>query len=242
MIDLHAHVLPAIDDGPREVDEAVRMCRDADGDGVRVIVATPHLFCGIGTDDLSLVRQATDRLRAALEQQGIACRLQYAGEVRMVEDLIERIQQHKIPFYDDKRRYLLIETPPVGDVSDLLKHIVFQLRLRGMVPVIAHPERVEMFLYKPSLIEQIVRQGAVLQLTATSLLLKDASDNPSLEWIRRGWIGVVAGDMHSLNRPANMGAAYRAVCRCFDDVTAQQLFSENPRRILDGERLPEMGT
>ncbi len=242
MIDLHAHVLPAVDDGPCELDEALRICRDAAGDGVRIIVATPHFFCGIGTEDLGLVRKAVDLLRTAIEQQGIACRLQYAAEVRLVEDLLDRIKQHKIPFYDDQRRYLLLETPPVGDVSDLLKHLVFQLRLRGMVPLIAHPERVEMFLYQPALIEQIVRQGAVMQLTADSLLINRSSDNPALEWIRRGWVGVVASDMHGLHRPANMGAAYRAVCRCFDETTAQRLFAGNPRRILDGERLPEMGT
>lgn len=242
MIDLHSHVLPAVDDGPGDLDEALRICREAADDGVQHIVATPHFFCGIGIDDLDRVRQATDRLRSAMEAQAIDCGLQYAAEIRLVEDLIDRIQRREIPFYDKQRRYLLLETPPVGDVSDFLKHLVFQLRLRGMVPLIAHPERVEMFLYKPDLLEHIARQGAVMQVTADSLLDSRASGHPVRDWLRGGWVGVVASDMHGVNRPSRMGAAYRAVCRDFGEPVAQRLFKDNPRRILDGERLPEIGT
>ncbi len=239
MIDLHAHVLPAIDDGPADLGESIELCRDAAAEGVRVVVATPHMFCGIGTDDLETIGQAADRLRIALSDEGIGCELRWAGEVRLVEDLIERIRRGLVPFYDPKQRYLLLEPPFSGDMTDLLKHTIFQLRLRGMVPVIAHPERIDMFLKYPDLAEQTVIQGAILQVTAASLLAGNDAAGPAWEWMRCGWVQVVAGDMHRRARPGHMAAAREVVRRRFDEVVAQRLFQDNPQRILNGEQLTE---
>lgn len=242
MIDLHAHVLPGVDDGPSEIEESIAMCRDAVGQGVHTVVATPHLFCGIGIDDLNVIRLAADRLRGALAGESMAFELRVAGEIRLVEDLLDRIQKKTVPFYDASHRYLLIEAPFAGGAADLLKHTIFQLRLRGMVPVIAHPERAGMFLETPGLIEQVVRQGAVLQVTAGSLLSDHGKINPALDWMHRGWVHLVAGDMHGIRRPACMLPAHDHVRRLFDEATAQRLFCDNPRRILNGERLPDTVT
>lgn len=239
MIDLHSHVLPAIDDGPGSTEEAVGICRISVGEGVRVIVATPHMFCGVGTDDLEKIRQAYLDLCSALQSASVDCDLRVAGEVRLVEDLMDRIRRRQVPFYDAGRRYLLIETPFAGGFEDLLKHTIFQLRLNAMIPVIAHPERIRVFVENPALVEQVVRQGALLQVNATGLLPDIRDAVTVLEWIRRGWVHVVAGDMHGFHRLAGMAAAREQVQRCFDGATAELLFEENPRRILSGEILPE---
>ncbi|MFC1453440.1 tyrosine-protein phosphatase [Verrucomicrobiota bacterium] len=240
MIDLHAHVLPEVDDGPQSLDEAVRMCRIAAGDGIERLVATPHLFAGgrgLTPDD---IRSARDLLKQELEKEGIELELDFAAEVRLVENLPERIKAGEIAMVGAEGRAILLEPPRVGDCTESLCRTIFRLRLHDILPIIVHPECIEAFHSSESLAEHVVEQGALLQLTAHSVVAAFSTDRRSLvgNLLLRGMAHIVATDAHDTeHRPPILSHAH-AVCReVLGDGHADLLFKVNPERILQGNRV-----
>lgn len=249
MLDIHTHVLPGLDDGAADLDASMAMLHAAFSDGIRTIVGTPHLCCDGPGPSLEQIGAAADRLNAAAEDAGLDIQVRWAGEVRLVEDLLSRIDVGEIPFYDPGGRYLLLEAPFLGDCFHALSEIVFQLRLRDITPVIAHIGRYEFVHRYPDAIEHLVRQGALIQTNASQLVAALDCDRPSLlaSAFARRLIHVVASDSHdAVRRPPILSAACECCRREADDAYAELLVSTNPRRILAGEDVstpePEVAT
>ena len=75
MIDLHAHILPGLDDGPKNMDEALEMCRVAQADGIHTIVATPHHRIGVYDNSQTNILPALESLQQALHREVISIRI-----------------------------------------------------------------------------------------------------------------------------------------------------------------------
>ena len=135
MIDLHSHVLPGLDDGAADLDEAVAICRAAAAAGIEVLAATPH----VRDDYPTTPDQMEDALAALRDAAGDIVRLVPGGELDLAE--LDRPRDELRRFaLAGTRRYLLVETPYVGWPLDLADKL-FRLRRAGITPVLAHPER-----------------------------------------------------------------------------------------------------
>jgi len=237
VIDIHCHILPCLDDGARAVEDALEMCSIAARDGITTIVATPHILCDAGDPDISDIRDACESLRENLGLQGAGIDLRWAAEVRMAEDLPRRIKAGEIPLLDASGIYLLLEPPLLGGNAEHLCKTIFDLRLDNMAPVIAHPERCEMFASSPSLARRVVEQGALLQVNAACIVAEAESKgaSPVGEWLREGLVHVVASDAHdTVRRPPVLSKAARACAELVGTDRAERLFRVNPARILAG--------
>src|SRR6266511_619858 len=167
MIDLHSHILPGLDDGARDLDEAVEIARAAVADGTRVIAATPHVREDYPTTSSSM-QNGVAALRAALTRAGIDLVVLPGGEIALEQ--LDRLS------VDDLRRfglggnpsYLLLETP-YYDWPLAFGEAVFDLAAAGITPIIGHPERNTAVEDNPERIAELVRAGALVQLTAASI-------------------------------------------------------------------------
>lgn len=245
MIDIHAHILPRIDDGAKNMDMSVAMARIAVSDGITEMVATPHMLCDAGNPSMDDVLRALDALRCALHDQHIPLQLHAGGEIRVIPDVIQQLRNRVIPFYGAKPRYFLLEFPHVGDFSDALGDLIFQCQLNDIVPVLAHPERLRMFLQDQSdaLIERSVAQGAVIQVTAGSLVEEQRNGMRGMlsHWLQQGWIHVIASDTHNAKtRPPVLSNARSIVVSVRGEEAAALLFDGNPRHILEGEDIEQL--
>lgn len=238
MIDLHAHVLPGLDDGAADESAAVAMCRMAAEDGIATIVATPHLYGGSGRVHPGLISAAAERLRQRLAEEKIALELRFAGEMPLMEDAVELYRSGAWPAYDAGRRYVLLEMPPIRNGLGILRDTVFRLRLAGATPVLAHPERLDL-LDDPETVEGLCIQGALIQITAACLFAPESrAHGRAVEWIRRGWVHAVASDAHDTEfRPPLLSLARRWLADHFGFPLADDLTCGNPRKILGGEPL-----
>lgn len=238
MIDLHAHVLPGLDDGPADDAAALALCRLAVADGIGTLVATPHLYGGVGVADPRVIPAAAERLRQRLAEEGIGLDLRWAGEMPVMENAVELYRSGLWPAYDEHRRYLLLEMPPIAKNLPILQETVFRLRLEGAVPILAHPERLD-FLDDPAAVEGLRRQGALIQITAACLLASGSrSHRRAADWVDRGWVQAVASDAHDPDwRPPRMAAARQWLADRMGEACAAELTEENPRKILRGESL-----
>lgn len=238
MIDLHAHVLPGLDDGAADEAAALALCRLAVADGIRTLVATPHLYGGAGVADPRVIPAAAARLRQRLREERIDLDLRWAAEMPIMANVVDLYRAGVWPAYDAPRRYVLLEMAPLANGLSVLKETVFRLRLEGAVPILAHPERLD-FLDRLADVEGLRNQGAVLQITAAGLLNPGTrSGGRAAEWVRRGWVQVVASDAHDpVRRPPRMAAARQWLAEREGGFCAADLTEGNPRKILAGESL-----
>lgn len=243
MIDLHFHCLPDIDDGPTSWDQAVALCRAAAEEGTTTLVATPHVLRHPWLNEDPAVRDRLIlRLNALLEgKPSVLAGCEYFFSSDAVE-LVERGQWSPLTCLN-RTRYLLLELPS-GATPPGTEAIFHELSLLGVTPVIAHPERNRFFAAAPNRLEELVRRGAVVQITAGSLLGDFGLDCliACEEFYRRGLVHLIASDAHSIDRrPPRLAAACRYVRRNWGKQAEAGLFGANPRAVLESEPLPWVG-
>lgn len=240
MIDLHFHCLPGIDDGPRDWDESVRLCRAAAEEGTDTLVATPHVLRDGWINDDSLVRdQLILRLNTLLGGRPsvlAGCEYAFSGDVL---ELLERGSTGPLTRIN-RGRYLLVEFAP-GEMPAGTERLFHELSFLDVVPVIVHPERNSLFTDDPERLADLVRRGARVQITAGSLL-GDFGYGPldaCEEFFERGLVHLVASDAHSLERrPPRLAPARRRVGMEWGKDAEVGIFESNPEAALRSEPLP----
>jgi protein-tyrosine phosphatase len=235
-VDLHCHILPGIDDGARDIDDAVEMARQADVDGIGAICATPHIRHDHDVRIAELPERLSE-LRAAIEAAGCATEIVAGGEVAVTA--LDRLDDAELAAVTLGRsgHWVLLEPAP-GPLDGQLDAAVADLRARGFRSVIAHPER----HIAPDLITRLrtlVAAGALVQVTA-AFLTYDATRLGMLDLARAGVLHVLGSDSHSsrVGRPVALAAALE-VLGTVEPVSAHVdwIADTAPRAILSGEEI-----
>jgi protein-tyrosine phosphatase len=236
MIDLHSHVLPGIDDGAATIEGSLDILRAAQADGIARIAATPHVRYDWPTTPQQM-EQLVVRVQDAARAVDIAVEVLPGGELDLEyadsldDDSLRRFGLGGNP------NLLLIEFPYVGwpvGLPDLL----FRLRVRGFVAVLAHPERNVTVQERPERLRALVETGVFVQLTAASvdgrLGRRNAAGARAL--LDAELAHLIASDAHApALRAIGMGAAAEAVG---DAQLAWWLTHDVPQALLAGEAPP----
>jgi protein-tyrosine phosphatase len=206
MIDMHAHILPQIDDGASSLEEAVAMARIACADGVSVMAATPHGPGRSITESLRRRDIALEQLRRTLEHENIPLRLVPGMEFMATDNVIELANDHPSGFYGGSElqtRLLLLELFPSYDLRSC-GDILFQAQLKNIRLILAHPERYQDFMRRLDVLENLLDKGIILQFNAASLApgwLNRRRKNAILRLIHHSPGQVVLGsDAHDTER------------------------------------------
>ncbi len=239
MIDLHCHLLPGIDDGALDLEEALAMCRMAADDGCAILAATPHLrhefwWNGERAPLEDLYHELRDALPGTPE-------VLLGGEIAVNSQSVEEIyalpQGELLTLADT--RYLLLEFDPMGLGPNPVE-LVHELTVSGWYTIVAHPERFPWLAGNLPLAEALVEYGGHLQLTARSVTgeLGRAAQRCSEEWLDAGLVELVASDGHGEEiRPPGLGSAYRHIAKRWGEATAEKLFITHPRAVVDNRPL-----
>ncbi|HEX2726651.1 MAG TPA: CpsB/CapC family capsule biosynthesis tyrosine phosphatase [Beijerinckiaceae bacterium] len=235
MIDTHTHFLPGLDDGPATLEESLALIRAAAANGITAMVATPHanhqyeFDAGRTAAALAEVRAASDA--------GVAL---YSGcEVHLSAQNIERVLRDPRPYAMNQAGYLLVEFSDFA-IPPAASDIFTRLMDAGVRPVIAHPERNALLRADTARLRAWVAQGAVLQITASSLFERfgKAARASSIELLRLGLVQLVSSDAHdTVHRPPELAEAREFVNRRFGDEMAEELFVRNPAAVVAGDHI-----
>jgi protein-tyrosine phosphatase len=234
MIDLHTHVLPGVDDGPTETREAVEMCRLAAAGGCHTLVATPHQrHPSWWNDDAQRLAALLAELQASV---GPTPRLLLGAEVRLAPALLDAVDRMPasgvLPLAGS--RYLLIEAEREMTGTDP-RDLVHELRLRGWQVVLAHPEFIPALYRRPEVLDELLEGGALIQITAGSLLGKFGRQpkRTACELMDAGRVQVVASDAHGVRwRPPDLGEARAMIAERWGEETARTLCLDNPALVI----------
>jgi protein-tyrosine phosphatase len=238
MIDLHAHLLPGIDDGPPDEAGALALAAEAAAQGVRVMAATPHLredFPDVRVEDLA-ARVAA--LREALARAGVDLEIVSGGEVDILWAQRASDAALRAASYGGRGSDLLVETP-YGDLPPLFESLLFQIAARGFRILLAHPERNASFQRDPSRLAALVDRGTLVQVTAASLAAGGRSRSARLarRLIADGRAHVIASDVHSAaGRRATLAEGLAAAAQESPE-RARWMVTEAPAAILAGDPL-----
>ena len=228
MIDLHSHLLPAVDDGSRSVEQSVRVLFEMAQQGVTDVCLTPHLLSGRAEAGPPL---AHDSAFEALQAQAPQMPRLHRGAEIMMDRPITRLVAAARNVTLAGTRYILVEFPRLV-AYDTVVNALSQVVEFGLVPLVAHPER-----YSCCSVEA-VRQwrslGAKTQVDATTLLASQARGQRARQLVSEGLADILAGDNHGDARTVATGARFLRAQDGFDQVDL--LVRRNPAAILaDGE-------
>jgi len=239
MIDLHTHPIAGLDDGVQSEEEAVEFCRVAAADGIRTLVATPHIREGIFPNRRKEILAGVERLRALLERERVALAVAPGAEIYLEAELVARLRSGEFLTLNDGGRYLLLELP-TRHVPAGVEEMIYQLKLGGLTPVLAHPERIIPFQTDPGRYARLVELGALGQVTAGSLLgqFGERALETGRSMIQSGLVHVLASDAHnSGSRSPRLSEALREVEALVGPAAAQNMVQEVPAAILAGEEV-----
>ena len=208
MVDLHAHVLPGIDDGPPDLDASVALLRAVEADGIGTIAATPHV-----RDDHPDVVPAelagrVAELQERLDAEGIGVRVVPSGEVDLAWAMGADDDALKLVSIGQRGTDLLVETP-YGEPPPTLDDLLFSLAVKGYRVLLAHPERGPAFQRHPERLHALHERGVLMQVTAFALVSPNRpsrSHKLATQLVRDGLATVLASDAHAVGggRPAGL--------------------------------------
>ena len=242
MIDLHCHMLPAIDDGAPDWETALEMARLALGDGITFTVCTPHIYPGLYDNSAQGICASMAVFEERLQQRGLSLKLGYGADVHLVPDLLAGLRGGRIPTLNGSRYFLL--EPPHHVAPPRLMEICFALLMAGYIPVITHPERLSWIEDHYELFQELAYRGAWMQVTAGSLTGRFGPQ--ARYWAERmlneGLVHLLATDAHGVqHRPPLLAEGRQVAERWLGPQEAMRLVEERPRGVihdLDPNQLP----
>ncbi|MDW7650623.1 MAG: CpsB/CapC family capsule biosynthesis tyrosine phosphatase [Bacillota bacterium] len=237
MIDIHCHILPGLDDGAKTADEAVRMARIAQKEGITAIMATPHFMEGTFTPSADSVLAACTSLSENVRELGIALDICPGMEIYLCPELDQLVRRGKVLTLNNKGRHILIELP-FDSVPSYSEEVLFSLLVDGTTPVLAHPERNDSL--DLDTLGRWIEQGLLVQANSGSFtgFFGQRAKNKAERLLLSGMIHFIASDGHSAGRRAPLlSKAMQRVAALTCPETSRQLFTHNPHKVLQGKKI-----
>ncbi|MCF7822924.1 MAG: hypothetical protein K9N35_02020 [Candidatus Marinimicrobia bacterium] len=240
MIDIHNHILPAVDDGAQDLETAFAMLQEAVGQGVEQIVLTPHLYEADivnGTGEWKKkIDHASDLLFGLVEKHSLPIKIVVAAEVRYQELMPVILDELKVILGG---KYVLLEFP-FQIVPKNLTRIIYEITVKGFTPIIAHPERIKPWQNDPGSMEELLNMGCPFQVDIGSFLgkLGPSAEKLSKLLIERDAIHIAGSDSHGIHqRPLYSKAGYDWLSERYSIEYADLLLKINPAKVLAGDNI-----
>lgn len=241
MIDIHTHILPGLDDGAEDFEDALLMAELAEESGVETIFATPHsnmheIFENFYDSSLT---ERLKELNRRIQEKNLSLQVLSGMEIYATEDVAEKIRTGKLISLNGTR-YYLIEFG-FRKTSIWMTKILEQVLKLGVTPVVAHPERYECVQNDTEVVQLWNSMGCQVQINKGSLFGKFG---------RRAWktagellymdqVSYVASDAHSpYRRTTYLKDAYNFIHDEFSRKQANRVLIENPQILLAGDKTP----
>lgn len=230
MIDLHCHLLPYVDDGARDLEEAEKLLSMEAEQGVTALCLTPHLRRGMFETPDETIRRQFERLQPIAVEKGMRLYLsrEYHWDALFWEKLYDR---ELLPM---GQNVLLTEFSPRHSARQMLA-AVNSVRSEGYIPLLAHVERYP--ATSAALLRELRQAGAIIQANADAVLGYDGRQAKKLlrELLQAGLVDVIASDAHSSGeRPPRLRECCNLLKKKLGNEPAKKLLLTNPRTIIMG--------
>lgn len=240
MIDIHSHILPGIDDGSKSLEESIEIIKKASISGVTDIIVTPHYIYGsdyvVNNADK---KKLLTKLKRQVTKEKLPINLYLGNEVFVENKMLDLKEKGEITTLNSSK-YLLFELPLNYEFNGV-EEVIFNLRCKKIIPIIAHPERYAFLKKNPSLIEDLIDAGALFQSNIGSFLGtygKQAKDTVIL-LLKHKAITFIASDIHHENNDfyERINEVKTIMSKYITEDEINDLFSNNAKKILESETI-----
>jgi len=237
--DLHAHVLPGIDDGPKYMSKSLDIARVAYANGTQVMIASPHKLDVNINSSINYIRTLLTEFQKQLKVNNIDLEILLGMENHIDPNLPQDFKDGKALTINDTK-YILVELPP-DSYPKFVNEVLLKLKLEGLVPIIVHPERHPVIQKTPSMLSELISIGALSQITAGSLVGKfgEYATKTSEFLIRHNLAHLIASDTHSAvgYRNPSLKEGIEAAKSLIGTERALQMVKKTPEAIVHNESI-----
>lgn len=236
MIDIHCHILPGIDDGSKDLDMSLEMLGIAEENNTTKIIATPHYYRGSYENEFEAVLGHVENLNVEIKSKGINVDIFPGQEVFVDKYTLDAYKQGIIHCLNASK-YMLIEFP-MDVLPDDAIDIIYELKLLGIRPIVAHPERYLYINGNLMNINKFIEEGCLFQLNTSSImgLMGRRVKETTRSLMDNGLCHFIASDAHSTGkRCPNLGLLMRDIKKDYNDVYTS--VQRNAQCILDNEEI-----
>lgn len=233
-IDIHAHILPGVDDGAKDWDTCLEMLFQSSESGVEKVIATPHVlpwkkkFCS-----KQIVELCAEAKQKLLEKHGISMDIYYGNEIYYTMDAIQNLREGKILTLAGSR-YILVEFEPRTSYQVFCR-AVKEFCDAGYIPIIAHVERYDCLRQRTKM-QELKAMGALFQMNTEAFQggFLDADSRWSKKCLAEEMVDFLASDMHGLSRRTPISECeLQWVHKKLEPKYQKQLLYGNAKKILD---------
>jgi protein-tyrosine phosphatase len=241
VIDLHSHILPGLDDGAGDLGQSLQMARMAVEDGISGMVCTPHLSPSFPGNNREVILAAFKEFKARLVEEKIGLEVYPGCELAIDSDLPDKLASGELLTLNDCGHIALIEMP-VELIPPHMNTFFWTMQVKGLTPILAHPERNYLLVREPSILRKWIEAGVLVQITGGSLkghYGKRIRDFSSM-LLKQRMVHFVSTDSHGpdMRRPV-LSEARRIVESVVGIEESQKIFNENPVEVVNG-RVPDV--
>jgi len=236
VVDIHSHILPEVDDGPKSWEVCVAMCRAAAADGITHMVASPH-----ANDRYHYDRAYMQGLVAHLQELvGDTPKITLGCDFHLSYENLQDAFANPSRYVIGKTHYLLVEFSNYG-VPQNTADSFHKLGDRGITVVITHPERNPILRENLQRVVEWAEQGCIIQMTGSALTgFWGERTRHAAEWLLESQaVHVLATDAHDLEKRVPILSTSRdAAAQIVGDEIAEALVTHNPSAIVNDHPLP----
>ena len=194
-VDIHSHILPGIDDGAKNIKESVKLISKMKKLGFSKIIGTPHTYTGLYDNTNDSIQNAFNNLKGDLD---VDIKLDYASEYMLNNEIIYSAKNKKLLCL--KKNYVLVEMSYLSPPTNLYE-IIYELKVNGYSPILAHPERYLFYKNNFSEFNRLKENGLMFQanlLSSTGYYGKDVLRLLN-KLLKNNLIDFVGSDIHNIN-------------------------------------------
>ena len=236
MIDVHAHILPGIDDGARTFEHSVEIVRILANQGVTEIIATPHfvndsIYMSKKSDNAKLLKELQERLK----EESIDIKLYLGNEIYIERNIKELLKKRQITTLADGA-YLLVELPLNDEFPNYID-IFGELMNSGYKVLLAHPERYAFVQEDFGKVRELYDMGVLLQCNLGSILGKydKHAKKTLIKLAKEKMVFTFGSDIHSTRHPEEVMQGIKKLHKYYSDEELEELLVKNPRAMIESK-------
>lgn len=233
-VDIHSHIIPGLDDGAKDLDTFLKMMRIAEEEGITHIIATPHYISETRMSDLSGFIKKSNELQQLASEKGLRVKILSGCEAFICRELADLYDSNHVLTLNQSN-YILVELPSFN-LPVYTEQVFYELQLRGLTPILAHPERNSHIMNDPDFLLRLTERGILVQVNAGSItgLYGKHVRNAAINFIGKGYVHFVASDAHTDRRRApRLKEAAGIVKERFGYEVADALFYLNGKTVIE---------
>lgn len=245
MIDIHSHIVFAVDDGPKTIEESLSLIEESYRQGVRTIVSTSHRRKGMFETPEDIIAEHFQKVKEEAETRFPDLTLLYGGELYYTPDIVEKLENRLVPRLNGSR-FALLEFS-MGTPWKTIQEAVSNFLMIGVTPVLAHIERYNALEFNKQRVQELINMGCYTQVNATHVLKPKLFGDKLKVFKKRAQffldenlVHIISSDMHNLDkRPPFMEKAHSIIVKKYGSRRAKRLFETNAATLLSNNFLEE---